>query len=341
MAKVVLGAMFGDEGKGAFVNHLADDESIIVRFNGGQQAGHTVIHNGIKHTFSNFGAGALKGAPTFFSEHCTFYPKSALIEKKILDRYQANTKLYLHPFAKLTIPHDVIANRAKSLGKKNTVGLGVGQTMKRNKEFFKIIANDILHKEVLREKIKNAAKYYYLDLEVPFDFEEFYDYILQVGYEISSDILLQYDDEDIIFEGAQGILLDMDHGFFPNVTYSNTTVNNLSEYYMLDFDIYYMTRCYQTRHGYGWMSNEKPISLINNEHEINVENDFQGKFRIGEFDLDLLKHAIGINRLVIGNKELSVKSENLVVTCLDQRPDFDINYIKDNIDINVIPFKGA
>ena len=95
--------------------------------------------------------------------------------------------------------------------------------------------------------------------------------------------------DNIIFEGAQGILLDMDFGFFPNVTRSNTTTKNINDI-MFDYGIsikpydklkvFYMTRCYQTRHGNGFMSNENLIpNLINTKNETTLDTSYQGRFR--------------------------------------------------------------
>jgi adenylosuccinate synthase len=137
--------------------------------------------------------------------------------------------------------------------------------------------------------------------------------------------------ENIIFEGSQGIMLDMSHGIFPHVTYGSTTSKNALEIIKkLDgftnteqIEIYYITRCYQTRHGAGWMSNEDSITLTNTQDEINVYNEWQKNFRIGEIDYKLLKYAYSIDNLY--SKDIP---KNLVVTCLDQRPGFEFEYNK-------------
>jgi adenylosuccinate synthase len=85
--KIIIGLGFGDEGKGITTDYLCSqypDGSIVVRFSGGQQAGHTVIHNGIKHVHSNFGSGTLRNIPSYFSEHCTVYPNTIKKERSVL-----------------------------------------------------------------------------------------------------------------------------------------------------------------------------------------------------------------------------------------------------------------
>jgi adenylosuccinate synthase len=131
---------------------------------------------------------------------------------------------------------------------------------------------------------------------------------------------------DLIFEGSQGVLLDMDHGIFPHVTYANTTSKNAIEIcdklHINNIETYYVTRAYSTRHGQG-LFKEKKIELINNKEEINFINEFQGKFKIGELDYSLLNHALRIDRIY--NKNYSIN--NLVVTCMDQIPkDFKFRY---------------
>lgn len=117
----------------------------------------------------------------------------------------------------------------------------------------------------------------------------------------------------------------MDHGIFPNVTYSNTTSKNALQICkkigITDIEIFYPTRCYHTRHGSGWMSNQKDVKLINNQDEINIFNEWQKDFKIGEVDYDLLNYALSIDNIYSEGI-----TKNLVVTCLDQRPDFKFDY---------------
>ena len=83
---IVIDLGFGDSGKGRVVNELvsSSEKSLVVRFSGGQQAGHKVVEGKREHVFSSFGAGTLKGADTFWSQYCTFYPNSFLGEYEAL-----------------------------------------------------------------------------------------------------------------------------------------------------------------------------------------------------------------------------------------------------------------
>lgn len=346
ICNIVLGSMFGDEAKGLTVDHLCENveyNPIVVRFSGGQQAGHTVIYNGIKHIHSSFGSGALRGIPTYFTEDTTIYITTMINELEVLKEKGINPNVYCHPLTMLTTPYDVAYNQATEIGNKHgSCGLGVGATMNRNLTTgYKLFAIDILHKGMLWEKLNKIGEYYfnlaqergilkYYDTKILENaLNDFEANLNNVPFGIANYELLEAFD-NIIFEGSQGILLDMDHGVFPNVTYANTTSKNalkiidkLSD--VRETHIYYVTRCYQTRHGNGWMSNNTPIDLINNEEEINNENQWQGNFKTGEIDYDLLNHAFNIDN-IYSYKIPAETNKHLVVTCLDQRPDFKLNF---------------
>lgn len=331
--------MFGDGGKGVLVDNLcANQDTLVVRFSGGHNAGHTVIRDGIKHVFSSYGSGTLQGCPTFFTQDTCISLSHIFNEKAVLEEKGIeNPVLYVHPLTNVTTPYDIIANRILEIvrdeHRHGSCGAGIGQTMKRNLESpYKLYAIDFLNKRLLKEKLKQIKKYrgmHQLGSEMDEELKEMEDIFFsnldkRLPFDFVSNI---YDfwKPNIVFEGSQGVLLDMDHGVFPNVTYANTTSKNVWKHLNIKkgdtLDLYYVTRCYQTRHGNGWMSDERDIPLINNEEEINVENPWQGKFRLGEFDDNILIQAINIERLY---HQENIKKETLVVSCLDQRPNFDL-----------------
>lgn len=345
-AHIVIGLGFGDEGKGVVTDHLCSlspRESIVVRFSGGQQAGHTVMIDGKKHVHSNFGSGTLRGCPSYFSEHTTIYLNTLVNERNILKGLGLEPKLYVHPLAKMTTPYDVAWNRFWE--KKNnhgSCGLGVAATHKRSEEgHYQLYAMDLQYPEIFRTKCLAIRAYYFeklkgdpvslkafIDLYAEAE-EYFWDLVFdEVQYFQVQDYSILKRFDKIVFEGSQGILLDQHHGFFPNVTWGNTTSKNAMEIIDklkrsdIDIEIWYVTRCYQTRHGEGWMSNQEPIKLINNEEEINVHNPWQKNFKIGELDYDLLNYALDCDNIYVP-KYKAIK--NIVVTCLDQRPDFQFD----------------
>lgn len=352
-AKIVIDLGFGDGGKGLVVDNLCSKKEahlpLVVRFSGGQQCGHTVMTpEGKKHVFSSFGSGSLVGCPTFFTEDTTVYLPSIITEYHELSKL-IKPKLILHPLAMLTTPYDVAYNRAKEevLTKHGSCGLGVGATMKRCIETpYKTFAQDLLYPDLLMHKLESVHRYYlrlldsnidplratylhYVNLLTPVflvDLENAFPKAIQEDWlEITAHSDIISCNRSVIFEGSQGVMLDMDHGVFPNVTYANTTCKNALKYcnkWRLQPELFYVTRCYTTRHGRGWMPNETPIDLINTDEEINVQNKWQEDFRIGEFSYDMIKNSIQIDCAYHPNEHLIRK--NLVVTCYDQRPGFEL-----------------
>lgn len=319
MKAIVLGMGFGDEGKGLTTDYLAkqDPEAIVVRFSGGQQAGHTVVlPDGTKHVFSSFGSGALRGNPTFITKYCTFDPICIINEYDVLVKQGFNPLLSVDPHTPVTTPFEVWANRNDEENIKNgSCGKGIWATQKREADGYSIWACDLNHPMVLAAKMQNLAEYYGVNLvldrfwECVKRFTQLFDI---VPYETT------VNPNHVIFEGSQGLLLDQVHGFHPNTTPSNVGLTNIMEITGLDYselvrthDVYLVTRAYQTRHGNGFMTNEDRGNNIKpNPHEINVTNDYQGRFRRSILDLDLYKYALerhGINMINV----------NLVITHLD------------------------
>ncbi|REC59063.1 adenylosuccinate synthetase [Chryseobacterium pennae] len=320
--QIVIGLGFGDEGKGITTDFLAQQnpESVVIRFSGGQQAAHTVMIDDRKHVHSSFASGALRGLPSYFTEHCTIHPIFLLNEREELKAKNGNIELHIHPLAKVTTPFDVWQNRTNSKNLEHgTCGKGVGATMKRNESPYKLFAIDLIAPmEMLVEKLKSIAYYYgFMEEEqINEQIVPFLEIIEQIDWKIDDYSYLN-SFENLIFEGSQGILLDMDHGVFPNVTYAHTTSKNAYEICkkldIEDIEMYYVTRSYVTRHGNGWMSNEKELTLKNNEEETCTFNKYQRELRFGRLDYKLLNYALKLDGAYINSTK-----KNLVITCLDQ-----------------------
>jgi adenylosuccinate synthase len=307
---IVLGMGFGDEGKGLTTSLLCAkcSDPIVVRFNGGHQAGHTVVKDGKAHVFSNFGSGTLQGVPSVWSHYCTFYPTSFYNELKHLK----DPKIYIHALCPVTTPYDIAFNRTDKISiKDGTCGVGFGATLKRHESFYKLYAQDLFYEDVLVQKLKNIASYYNLpDIELG----EFLQAVSLIRNKI--ELITSYqilNKKEVIFEGAQGILLDQDFGFFPNVTRSNTSSKNALSIWPSK-EVYYVTRSYQTRHGNGFMTNEgKELILSKTENETNISNPHQGKFRRSILDVDLLNYSLKCDSNFSWDLD-----KNLVITCVDQ-----------------------
>jgi adenylosuccinate synthase len=326
---IVLGLGFGDEAKGSTVNGLCYNPygSVVVRFNGGHQVGHTVFFNGIRHPFSNFGSGTLRGTPTYWSEFCTVNPMGVKKEGDVLREMGIEPEVYYHPNAMVTTPFDIFQNITDDKNKQHgTVGVGFGKTIQRNEDHYHLYVRDLFYPTIRDEKLRLLADWYYghdvneskwgkvlADFKLACDdFIERYDIVDDLNY---------FGDMHFIFEGGQGIMLDMDYGFFPHVTRSNTTSKNaialiktINDYQDYEINTYYVTRAYQTRHGNGFMSNgNMDISYIEiNPNETNKNDGAQGVFRRAVLDFDQLKYAMSCDKIHNPNSK-----RHLVISCLD------------------------
>lgn len=330
---IIVGLQYGDEGKGLITSFLSEPNDLVIRFNGGHQAGHTVVKNGYRHVFSSFGSGTLNNAHTYWSEYCTFYPKSFYNEQQALIANGFNPIHYIHPLAMVTTPFDIDFNRqSEGINKHGSVGMGVGATIDRNENTpFKLYAIDLTYSEILTHKLYQIASYYKVEKPAN-DIESFLQYVETINLKIRTlqQIINNY--HHVVFEGAQGVMLDMDFGFFPNVTRSNTTSKNamkiISDNRLPEPQVYYPMRSYLTRHGNGYMPNEKKDLCF--EDKTNLSHKYQGNFRQGYHSLEMLKYAINCDSTFSGNE-----NKNLFISCLDQTDDL---ILLDNKSVGIDEF---
>jgi len=355
-ALIVVGLGFGDEGKGLVTDYLCSKNKnpIVIRYNGGHQAGHCVVTNdGRKHVFSNFGAGSFRNIPTYWSSFCTFEPSFFMEEFTALD---FNPTIYIDNKCPITTHYDVLYNRAIEITKGNSrlgsCGVGYGATIERQKvKNVSLYFKDLLNFELLVNKLKDIRTYYRqkINSETPFDFDSFSNDEEDINYLnsvkaiyslMTKNLISTIDEKEIfsshlwrtfVFEGAQGILLDENFGMKPFITKSNTTSKNalsiLSRQKGYDFniEIFYVTRAYQTRHGAGPFREKDPDFVLKNQSETNFDNQYQGKFRFAYLDVDLINYALKCD--AIFSKNLV---KNIVITCLDQLEGEKIIYYKNN-----------
>jgi adenylosuccinate synthase len=233
----------------------------------------------------------------------------------------------------VTTPFDIIQNHnVEAKNNHGTVGVGFGTTIQRNDDHYHLYVRDLFFPKILEAKLKNILNYYHYVTPLNSNSQKRYDEFINACKEFVATYTVidrfrqipNIRNKDLIFEGGQGIMLDQEHGFFPNVTRSYTTSRNAMEFILknnLDTrttKTYYVTRAYQTRHGHGYMSNEgMDISYIKpNPNETNVDTGYQGVFRKTVLDLNLLIYALSCD---IYYNPYSEKI--LVITCLDQVDD--------------------
>jgi len=319
--KAVIDLGFGDSGKGILTDYLCSEAQspVVVRFSGGSQAGHTVVRDGVRHVFSNFGSGTLSGIPTYWSRFCTVDPEALITEFHVLKAKGADPYMTIHPDCPITTPFDRHFNQHSALTKEHgTCGVGFGATIEREENFYSLRFKDLFNTSVLKIKMNLIQKYYgFEDL----DLGEFYKAVdtLEDLMPMWITMNAEMPDGEKVFEGSQGLLLDKDIGFFPHVTRSNTGTKNIlkmiedADRILEGRDIYMVTRAYQTRHGNGPMTNEHiDHDIKDNPNETNQMHEYQGEFRKTVLDLDLLRYAIESDDCLRTNV-----FSKLVITCLD------------------------
>lgn len=346
MIDIVLGLGFGDEGKGSVVNYLCNrtHNSLVVRFNGGPQAGHTVENrDGTRHVFHHFGSGTLQNIPTFWSKYCTVDPVAFANEYGDLRKLCIKPKIFIDPMAPVTTIYDVFYNQAlekcRESSKHGSVGMGIGATHERQETPHKLFFKDIFYKDILEHKLKDIYQYYICEkckddrLRSYFVISDFdkAELLFRTSINVIKSIAIIAQEfnifnhniyNDLIFEGAQGILLDAEHGFFPYVTRSNTTSKNAIEILKRNnklndlITINYVSRCYATRHGAGPFPGEKQIDHLKNgiEDRTNTSCVWQNDFKLGCLDINLMKYALMTDKIY----SVMVNNRKLFLTHMDE-----------------------
>lgn len=288
--KIVLGALFGDEGKGVCVHTLckkAVEEGkrpLVVRFSGGPQAAHTVDFNGLRHIFSSFGSGTLLNVPTLYKNTALIDPVCIVNEYNVLT-FKGITPKFNVSVAKIITPYDVEFCRSdKKTLSDGTCGKGVYAALVRSNSE-KCFSLDDNPEEIL----DSAVKYY--NTTHCTEFDKLFLSAFETVKKLQSEIKIN-DYDTIIYEGTQGLLLDADLGFLPYVTATNTGLQSFSEEELSGAEVYLVMRTYLTRHGNGYTPKQIENYNLQDESESNVYNGFQGDFKTGVFDFDLLNSAI-------------------------------------------------
>lgn len=346
-ATVIIGANFGDEGKGLAADALAarNRDAAVIRFNGGAQAGHTVVTaDGRRHVFSHFGAGSFLGAVTFLSRFFVVQPSIFAREAAELAEIGLGPAVYIDPDAQVTTPFDVFINQWVEETRGNTrhgsVGVGFGETIERCERGFPLATRDLSDDKHIMEILTRIRDVWLpirlAKLGVPptaerqrtaADSTVIRRYIEQIDILRNSTTPAPIDAvltrENIVFEGAQGLLLDMDRGFkFPFVTRSNTGLKNVlalaTDAGIEHLDVIYLTRAYLTRHGAGPLSNEMPkLAFADVRDPTNLPNPWQGSLRFAPLDLDFMRTTIADDLSDAEATNITVEP-GIGVTCLDQ-----------------------
>ena len=320
---VILGTQWGDEGKGKVVDLLTEDVAAVVRFQGGHNAGHTLVIDGKKTVLHLIPSGILRdGVQCIIGNGVVLSPAALQKEVKELEEQgvPAVERLKVSPACPLILPYHIAMDQAREIAKGDkkigTTGRGIGPAYEDKVARRAIRVADILDKERFAEKLKEVLAYYNFMLESfykvePVSFDEVYEEGLKMAEflrpMVADTITLLHDlrkaGKNIMFEGAQGSLLDVDHGTYPYVTSSNTTAGGapagtgFGPLY-LDY-VLGITKAYTTRVGAGPFPTELDCEngqrLGERGHEFGAATGRQR--RCGWFDAMVLRHAVQINSI--------------------------------------------
>lgn len=260
--KAVIGANFGDEGKGLMTNYFCEQahnnnqSAIVVLHNGGSQRSHTVsLSPDICHAFRHFGSGTFQEADTYFAKDFIIDPMNFVNEcTDIMDlNYRVKVGIYANKNCMVSLPCDALINCIKETernnGKHGSCGCGIYETIKRNQKGFSISAYELtkITREQLRELIKKsreyaekeikswciennilrlsdtALRYYKILMEAEELVDVYIDNVNSLKYFNFTDDTILNEYNNIFFEGGQGLLLDQNNtAYFPHLTPSNT-----------------------------------------------------------------------------------------------------------------------
>lgn len=323
-AFIVLGAQWGDEGKGKMTDYLAEEANVVVRFQGGNNAGHTVVVGDKEYKLHLIPSGILyEDKLNVIGNGVVVDPKALFEEIDYLEGVGVKVtpeKLIISDRAHLIMPYHKVLDRLKekARGKNDigTTGKGIGPCYTDKFERCGIRMCDLMHEEVFTEKLKEnmEMKNAYITKVLggeALSFDEILKEYLEYGKKLRPFIqdtsVRVYDDikadKTVLFEGAQGMLLDIDYGTYPYVTSSNTTAGGVANGVGIGSNMITnavgITKAYTTRVGKGpfptELMNETGDWIREKGHEFGVTT---GRARrCGWLDLVIVKTACRVSGL--------------------------------------------
>ena len=316
MNKAVIGLQWGDEGKGKIVDFLSENFDLVARYQGGNNAGHTVIVEDITYKLNLIPSGVIRGKVCFLGQGIVLDPEHFLKEYEQICEKISNPKIYLSSNIPLILPyHKQLDKINESIlsgeDKIGTTAKGIGPAYQDKVGRKSIKLYDLNSLDKIREKLENIKKFYdpvlnaYQEELINIDkyisiLDSFY---AKVGSLIidNSYIKKNFNQNNILFEGAQGALLDLDHGSYPFVTSSNTISSNIviGSGLQVDYQTVGIFKAYATRVGNGPFPSELFDEIGDYIAETGVEfgTVTKRKRRCGWLDLVSLKYSCQVNRV--------------------------------------------
>ncbi len=316
MNRAVIGLQWGDEGKGKIVDYLSQDFDLVVRYQGGNNAGHTVIVDDTTYKLNLIPSGVIRGKICFLGQGVVLDPNHFSNEYDQIKKKINNPKIYLSSNISLILDYhkqldkinESILNSEKKIG---TTSKGIGPAYQDKVGRKSIKLYDLKSKKIIKEKMHSIKKFYDPILEsfneskinieqTILDLHSFYDVVNELIVD-NSYIKKEFKNKKILFEGAQGALLDLDHGSYPFVTSSNTVSSNIviGSALQVDYQTVGIFKAYATRVGNGPFPSElfDDIGDYIAEKGVEVGTVTKRKRRCGWLDLVSLKYSCEINRV--------------------------------------------
>ena len=320
---VIIGTHWGDEGKGKLVDLLTDQVEAVVRFQGGHNAGHTLVIQGEKTVLHLIPSGILReNVLCMIGNGVVLSPNALMEEIEFLEKagISVRNRLLISEACALILPVHVAIDQARERARGGkaigTTGRGIGPAYEDKVGRRGLRAGDLLNTETFAEKLKELVEYHNFMLTNYYkadavNYEQTLGEALRLGEQIKpmladvSEELYKYQAQgkNLLFEGAQGALLDIDHGTFPYVTSSSTTAGGAatgSGIGPLDLDyVLGITKAYSTRVGNGpfpsELDDENGDYLGTKGHEFGATTG--RKRRTGWFDAVAMRKSAKLNSL--------------------------------------------
>ncbi|WP_144798834.1 adenylosuccinate synthase [Halorubrum depositum] len=338
MTLTIVGSQLGDEGKGALVDRWGGDADVVVRYQGGDNAGHTVVEGGAEYKLSLVPSGAVRGTVGILGNGCVVNPRTLFTEIDDLRERGLDPDVRVARRAHVIMPYHRVLDGIEEEVKADddagdevgTTGRGIGPTYEDKAGRRGIRVADLLDPDALREKLEYAVPQkralvedvYGLEIDddraEAFDVDALHEEFAAIGERLAdegmtvncSDYLHRRHEagDEILFEGAQGTHIDVDHGNYPFVTSSNPTAgaaavgSGLGVTKVGSGEVVGIVKAYLSRVGEGPM----PTELDGDADEEALADDIRekgGEFgtvtgrprRIGWLDLPMLRHAARVS----------------------------------------------
>jgi adenylosuccinate synthase len=326
MTVTIVGSQLGDEGKGALVDLWGGDADVVVRYQGGDNAGHTVVEGGEEYKLSLVPSGSVRGKTGVLGNGCVVNPRTLFDEIDTLRERGLDPDVRVAKRAHVIMPYhrvlDGIEEEAKSDSDLDagTTGRGIGPTYEDKAGRRGIRVGDLLDEDVLRTRLEYAVPQkkalaedvFGVDTGEEFDVDALVEEYAAVGDRLvengmpveAGDFLYEQhaDGANVMFEGAQGTSIDIDHGIYPYVTSSNPTAggaavgSGVGPGVVGSGEIVGVVKAYLSRVGTGPL----PTEMTDDEEALADEiREKGGEFgtvtgrprRIGWLDVPMLRHA--------------------------------------------------